>query len=221
MKLQARSLQDLGALRTALAEARAQALAREAERREAERRARAEAELFVRAVGPVRPIAAVAHARVHHPKPRPAPLALQQQRDEAAVMREALSDEFDVGTLLETDEHLSYRRPGIGPDVTRRLRSGEWRVQAELDLHGLRRDDARTALSHFIREAMLRGLRCVRVVHGKGLGSPGKTPVLKSRVHSWLVQKAEVLAFVQARPAEGGSGALLVLLRGQRGPARG
>lgn len=221
MKLQARSLQDLGALRTALAEARAQAKAREAERREAERRARAEAELFARSVGPVRPLAAGAqHARVHHAKPQAAPLALQQQRDEAAVMREALSDEFDVGTLLETDEHLSYRRPGIGPDVTRRLRSGQWRVQAELDLHGLRRDDARTALSHFIREATLRGLRCVRVVHGKGLGSPGKTPVLKSRVHSWLVQKSEVLAFVQARPAEGGSGALLVLLRGQRGSAR-
>eukprot|EP01036_Dinobryon_divergens_P045934 gene45934-61401_t len=82
----------------------------------------------------------------------------------------------------------------------------------QLDLHGLRRDDAREALSSFIRESHKHGIRCVRVVHGKGLGSPGKAPILKSRVHSWLVQKKEVLAFVQAKPADGGAGALLVLL---------
>jgi DNA-nicking Smr family endonuclease len=69
------------------------------------------------------------------------------------------------------------------------------------------------ALSEFIRQAQRQGLRCLRVVHGKGLGSPGKTPVLKSKVHSWLVQKNQVMAFVQAKPAEGGAGALLVLLK--------
>jgi len=128
-------------------------------------------------------------------------------------MHEALSDGFDVETLLHTDEHLSFRRPGIGPDVVRRLRLGHWSIQAEIDLHGLRTDEARTQLATFVREAQRRGLRCIRVVHGKGLGSPGKTPVLKGRVHSWLVQKSEVLAFVQARPADGGAGALIVLLR--------
>jgi DNA-nicking Smr family endonuclease len=96
--------------------------------------------------------------------------------------------------------------------VTRKLRRGDWSIQREIDLHGLRTDEAREALGPFIREAYKQGIRCVRVVHGKGLGSPGKSPVLKGRVQSWLVQKKEVLAFVQARPAQGGAGALVVLL---------
>ena len=98
----------------------------------------------------------------------------------------------------------------------RKLRKGDWSIQRQIDLHGLRRDDAREALSLFIREAHQQGIRCVRVVHGKGLGSPGKAPILKSRVHSWLVQKNEVLAFVQAKPADGGAGALVVLLMTSR-----
>jgi DNA-nicking Smr family endonuclease len=134
-------------------------------------------------------------------------------RDREAVLRDALSDEFDASTLLDTDEMLSFRRPGIGRDVTHKLRKGEWSIQKEIDLHGLRSDEARLALATFIREAHKQGLRCLRVVHGKGLGSPGKTPVLKSKVHSWLVQKNQVLAFVQAKPAEGGAGALVVLLK--------
>ena len=140
------------------------------------------------------------------------PIAVQHQRDEKAVMREAISDEFDVETLLDTDEALSFRRPGMGPDVIRKLRRGGWAIQAQLDLHGLRREDAREALVAFIKDVTKMGWRCVRVVHGKGLGSPGKTPVLKGRVQSWLIQKSEVLAFVQARPAQGGAGALVVLL---------
>ena len=143
---------------------------------------------------------------------RPAPVAEQRQRDELAVMQEALSDGFDVESLLDTDESLSFRRPGIGVDVVRKLRRGNWSIQRQLDLHGFRREDARNALGAFIRDANKAGLRCVRVVHGKGLGSPGKAPVLKGRVQSWLVQKKEVLAFVQARPAHGGAGALVVLL---------
>lgn len=130
-------------------------------------------------------------------------------------MQEAISDEFDVSTLLDTDEHLSFRRHGIGADVTRKLRRGDWSIQRQLDLHGLRQDEARDKLGQFIREAHKQGIRCVRVVHGKGLGSPGKTPVLKSRVQTWLVQKNEVLAFVQAKPADGGAGALVVLISGQ------
>jgi DNA-nicking Smr family endonuclease len=97
--------------------------------------------------------------------------------------------------------------------VVRKLREGSWSIQRQIDLHGLRTDEAREALGRFIRDAHQQGLRCVRVVHGKGLGSPGRTPVLKSRVLRWLVQKNEVMAFVQARPAEGGAGALVVLLR--------
>ena len=177
-------------------------------------KARAEKELFSRAIGPVKALPAkhLPGQRANMQLMQAAPIPVQQQLDELAVMREAISDGFDVESLLDTDEALSFRRPGMGPDVLRKLRRGGWSIQRQLDLHGLRREDARDALSVFIREAHKAGLRCVRVVHGKGLGSPGKTPVLKGRVQSWLVQKAEVLAFVQARPAEGGAGALVVLL---------
>ena len=145
----------------------------------------------------------------------------QQQLDDQRVLHEAISDEFDTGTLLDIDDALSFRRPGIGPDVTRRLRKGDWSIQGEIDLHGLRREEARESLSAFVREAHRRGWRCVRVVHGKGLGSPGKTPVLKNKVQGWLIQKTEVLAFVQARGDEGGAGALVVLLKpGLAAPVR-
>ena len=187
---------------------------RKAARAAAAATAKAEKELFSRAIGPVKALPA-RHRPGHRAQlqpAQPAPIPVQQQRDELAVMREAISDEFDVETLLDTDEALSFRRPGMGPDVVRKLRRGGWSIQRQLDLHGLRREDARDTLAAFIREAHKAGMRCVRVVHGKGLGSPGKTPVLKGRVQSWLIQKQEVIAFVQARPAEGGAGALVVLL---------
>ena len=212
--LLARDLKDLALVRREL-ETRARLEAeRKAALAAAAAKLRAEQELFVRAVGQVMALAPQ-HApglKASVPRPRRLPIAEQQQRDDEAVMREALSDEFDVETLLHTDETLSFRRPGMGPDVVRKLRQGSWSIQRQLDLHGLRREDAREALSAFIREANKAGLRCVRVVHGKGLGSPGKAPVLQGRVQSWLIQKQEVLAFVQARPAEGGAGALVVLL---------
>ena len=213
--MNAHSLSDLKQLKQAMATRAAQEAARraaeEAARRAAEERLHRDRLLFERAVGPVRRLPP--HGR-HVPRPDPLlPIPAQRQRDEQAVMQEALSDEFDAETLLHTDEHLSFRRPGVGPDVVRKLRQGDWSIQAQVDLHGLRTDEARATLSQFVREAHKHGIRCVRVVHGKGLGSPGKTPVLKGKVHSWLVQKAEVMAFVQARPAEGGAGALVVLLR--------
>lgn len=206
-----RAFADLKPLRQALAErAAAEAAAREAARLKAIREDR-ERRLFELAVGPVRPLNV--SQRVEHP-PRPVePEPLQRQADEKSVMQEALSDEFDVETLLHTDDLLSYRTPGLGLDVVRKLREGRWSIQRHIDLHGMRTDEAREALGRFIRETHQQGLRCVRVVHGKGLGSPGRAPVLKGRVLRWLVQKKEVLAFVQARPAEGGAGALVVLLR--------
>jgi DNA-nicking Smr family endonuclease len=174
--------------------------------------------LFELAVGPVQPIA---HSGRIAPRPVAVePLPVQRLRDEASVMREALSDEFDVETLLHTDDLLSYRLPGLGSDVVRKLREGRWSIQRQIDLHGLRTDEAREALGQFVRESHQLGLRCVRVVHGKGLGSPGRTPVLKGRVLRWLVQKSEVMAFVQARPAEGGAGALVVLLQPVQQPHR-
>ncbi|MBT9464713.1 Smr/MutS family protein [Hydrogenophaga sp.] len=205
------TLADLKALKRAMAErAATEAIQREAARQAALRRER-EQRLFASAVGPVQ---AIANPGRIEPRPVPVePLPVQRQLDEASVMREALSDEFDIETLLHTDEMLSFHRPGLGPDVMRKLREGSWSIQRQIDLHGLRTDEAREALGRFIREAHQQGLRCVRVVHGKGLGSPGRMPVLKNRVLRWLVQKNEVMAFVQARPAEGGAGALVVLLR--------
>ncbi|TDV06957.1 Smr/MutS family protein [Paraburkholderia caballeronis] len=212
----------LGGLRAAL---KTQAQQRERERAEAAAarvESAADSELFRREIGAVAPLAAPPRA----PKRRapPVPLPLQTQLDEQAVLHEAISDDFDPETLLDTDDSLYYHRPGVSSEVVRKLRRGTWIVQAQLDLHGLRRDEAREALQAFIREAGKRGLRCVRVIHGKGLGSVGKEPVLKGKVRAWLVQKEEVIAFCQARPHDGGAGAVLVLLQPQspgahRGPA--
>jgi DNA-nicking Smr family endonuclease len=205
------SLNDLGGLKKALQKAEREAAEEKARQAAEEARTRQERDLFARSVGPVQRLNAAARAQPARPRPQPVPQ--QRQRDEEAVLRETISDDFNVDSLLETDDTLSYRRDDIGLDVVRKLRRGGWTIQAEIDLHGLRRDEAREQLADFLRDAVGRGLRCVRVVHGKGLGSAGREPVLKPRVHSWLVQKKEVIAFVQARAAEGGSGALLVLLR--------
>ena len=209
-----KALNDLKIVKRAIAEQARQHAQQISVKARTVKQAATDRDLFIKAAGAVQPIPD--KRRVLHKKEQIMPLAMQYQRDEKAVLKEAISDEFDVATLLDTDEHLSFRRPGIGTDVTRKLRRGDWSIQRQIDLHGLRRDDAREALSHFIREAHKHGIRCVRVVHGKGLGSPGKAPVLKSRVHSWLVQKNEVLAFVQAKPADGGAGALVVLLMASR-----
>lgn len=175
------------------------------------KRQAAQRSLFQAAVGAVQRLP---EPRTANLKPQPpAPTPQQHLADEAQALREALSDEVDISTLLDTDARLSFRRPGVGQDVTINLRRGKWAIQRQLDLHGLRTDAARDALGAFIRETHQQGMRCVRVVTGKGLGSPGKTPVLKDKVHKWLVQKSEVLAFVQAPPAHGGAGALLVLLQ--------
>ena len=206
-----KSLADLQQVQRSLAETRAREAAAAAERAAAEKKRQAEQNLFARAIGATRPLprrnAVVALA----PEP-PAPIPVQHQLDEQRVLRESLSDEFDVTTLLDVDDAMSFRRPGIGTDVTHKLRAGEWSIQRQLDLHGLRSDEAREALGAFIRTAHKQGVRCVRVVHGKGHGPPGKQPVLKAKVQRWLIQKNETLAFVQAKPAEGGAGALVVLL---------
>lgn len=190
------------AARDAAAAAR-QAL--EAKRKEAQRN------LFQTAVGVVQRLPDKGVANLA-PKP-PAPIPKQHQLDEAAAYQEAISDEVDVTTLLYTDDQLSFRRPGVGSDVVQKLRKGKWSVQRQVDLHGLRTDEAREVLTNFVRDSHRQGIRCVRVIHGKGLGSPGKAPVLKDKVHRWLTQKSEVVAFVQAQPAQGGAGALLVLLQ--------
>jgi DNA-nicking Smr family endonuclease len=215
-------LEELAALRDALAAQRAAARKpAAAPRGERVREATHDFRRAMDALG-VAPLAPPARAHLP-PAPHP-PHAASRARDDAAVLVESVADEIDVDTLLETDDALSFRRPGIGPDVLRQLRRGRWVIQAEIDLHGHRVDEARVALGEFLRAAVKRGQRCVRIVHGKGLGSKGGQPVLKNKVRRWLVQRDEVIAFCQARPALGGAGALIVLLRpvaAGSGPRRG
>jgi DNA-nicking Smr family endonuclease len=207
-------IKDFAALKSLRAEIKAQEEARkaaEAERLRREKESRRDAELFRHAVGNVAPLppSDKAESTVSFPLPIPR----QRMADEQAALEESLSDEFNVDTLLDTDDELSYARGNIGRDTLRKLRRGHWVIQAQLDLHGMRREEAREALAEFLRNAVKRGMRCVRVIHGKGLGSVNKEPVLKGKVRSWLVQKQEVIAFCQARAADGGSGALVVLLK--------
>jgi len=209
--MKARGLHELAAVKTALQEARRQGEARAAREREEAAAARRERELFARTVGTVVPLRMDPTPLVA--RPRPSAIPRQRLRDEAAVLQESISDEFDVESLLDTDDALSFRRRGIGPEVVRKLRRGVWALQGQLDLHGLRRDEAREHLGSFLRESSRAGLRCVRVIHGKGNGSPGRQPVLKGKVRSWLAQREEVIAFTQARASEGGHGAVIVLLR--------
>jgi len=219
MRSAALAMKDFTELATALKarqRERAAEAARElARQREVEaecRRAQRQRDEFARAVGPVHALPDPGRADVQ--RPRPAPEPLQRLRDEQEALREALSDEVDIESLLLTDDGLSFRRAGIGPDVVTKLRRGHWAIQSQIDLHGLRRDEAREALAGFVREATRRGQRCVRVVHGKGHGSPGRQPVLKAKVQRWLGQCAEVIAFAQASGPQGGAGALIVLLAG-------
>ena len=184
-----------------------------ARRREQEALALREANLFKHSIGTVAPLRASDKA-VHLPQ-QPEPIARHHIADEQAALAQSLSDEFSIESLLETDEGLSYARTGIGQETVRKLRRGHWVTQGQLDLHGLRTDEAREALAEFLRNANRRGLRCVRVIHGKGLGSVNREPVLKKKVRNWLVQKEEVLAFCQARAADGGTGAVMVLLKTQ------
>jgi len=204
-------LADLAAFRDALRDetqrrAQAEALAR----REREQRER-EAHLFRNSVGDAMPLAPT--GRVDPPPAALEPVARQFEQDELCALAESISDEIDIDRLLDTDGDLSFRRPGVGADVVRRLRRGHWVLQGQIDLHGLRVDEAREALVGYLADCMKRERRCIRVIHGKGLGSVNKEPVLKGKVLKWLAQRNEVLAFCQAAPADGGSGALIVLLR--------
>jgi len=157
--------------------------------------------------------------RTAHVRPRAAPIARQSIADDADALAaskfgaEPAPDTWDVGQEHEAGQ--TYVRHGLGTDVLARLRRGHWAVQDELDLHGHTADEAHDALADFLDEARTRGCRCVRVVHGKGLTSPNKEPVLKGKVRKWLSHWDDVLAYCEAPRHSGGAGAVLVLLRGR------
>ena len=134
-------------------------------------------------------------------------------RDEQQALRDSLSDDFIPAHELETGEELLYLRDGHAPDILSKLRRGHWVIQAAIDLHGLISDEARAYVAMFLNDCKKRGIRCVRIVHGKGLGSHNREPVLKHKLRSWLMQRDEVIAYAEARKMDGGSGAVIVLLK--------
>ena len=166
---------------------------------------------FERAVRGVKPLARA--RRVDLARPAPAPVPAQTHRDERAALAESLRGPLSAEEALESGVELTYLREGMSRLALRRLRRGHWVVQASLDLHGMNRVEAAVQVAQFVRASAARGVRCVRIVHGKGLGSRHREPVLKAKLRAWLVPRDEVLAFCQAPAAEGGAGALLVLLK--------
>lgn len=157
--------------------------------------------------------------RIHLAKEPPSPIPRQTIKDEVAALEESRGDDaassFWQGGV-ENEEEQTFLRTGLSPDVLRKLRRGYWVIQAELDLHGHTVEQARLALNDFLADVRGSGKRCVKVIHGKGLSSPNREPVLKSRVRRWLTQRDAVIAYCEAPAVSGGSGAVLVLIRGRR-----
>jgi DNA-nicking Smr family endonuclease len=149
-------------------------------------------------------------------RPLPVPVPAQSLREDQQVLQDSLSDHIPVEVGLEAGDELLFLRPGLSNQILKKLRRGYWATQDHLDLHALRTDEARALLVSFLNNALVHGLRCVRIVHGKGLRSKNAEPVLKRKIGNWLAQRDEVLAFVQARPEDGGGGAVMVLLKAHR-----
>jgi DNA-nicking Smr family endonuclease len=167
--------------------------------------------LFRRAVADVVPLPPGNRADIARPRPRP--LARQRLRDEKQVLIDALADPWDWDAATATGEELLFARPGVPATAMKKLRRGGWVIRGELDLHGHTGDEARIALAAFLNRCMKEERRCVRVIHGKGLGSKNRLPVLKHKLRHWLMQRDDVLAFCQARAVDGGAGAVIILLK--------
>ena len=176
---------------------------------------------FREAMSGVRPLSAPRRAAT----PAPPPVARRLRGDRRGLLHETLAAPADRAADWTGDE-VAFRRPWVRAEVLRGLRRGDFRVEAECDLHGLGRHAAHEALRGFIAESLARGSGCVRVIHGKGRGSGPAGPVLRDAVGLWLQHMDDVLAFASARPADGGTGAVCVLLatrrsrRGTTHPAR-
>jgi DNA-nicking Smr family endonuclease len=151
--------------------------------------------------------------------PRSLPRARFSRADRLAVLAESLADlRQPLAPVIETGEELQYRRPGVQEQVFRKLRGGQFRVEAEIDLHGLTIPEAAAALNAFLAESIAGGRRVLRIVHGKGRRSGHRGPVLKPLVNTTLQRIGAVLAFASAREVDGGTGASLVLLAAPRRP---
>jgi DNA-nicking Smr family endonuclease len=165
--------------------------------------------LFTQAVGPVRRIVReIAIAT----RPQPSPEPLQSQLDEARVAGELMHSAIDPAQI-EVGEELSYLKSGLSPRLLQRLKRGHFSIADEIDLHQMTANVARIAIKQFLDENKRDGRLCVKIIHGKGLRSRAQGPVLKRLVDGMLRQRADVLAYASAKPAEGGTGAVIVLLR--------
>ena len=171
-----------------------------------------DAAVFREAVRGATPLRRAERARAGGAKHPPVPV--QSLLDVHEALAESGTGPIPWDQSMETGEELAYLRRGLGTDVLRKLRRGHWVTQDELDLHGLTRAQALPLVAEFLARSLKRGLRCVRIVHGKGLRSPNREPVLKAKIRTWLARREEVLAFCQAPASEGGSGAMRVLLKG-------
>ena len=170
---------------------------------------------FRAAVADVQPLARPRRGAPRRTPPPPEPL--QTRRDQSAALQESLHAPLSLDDALDSGEEIVYLCDGLSRETLRRLRRGHWVVQASLDLHGMNRAEALEQVSIFLRASAARGMRCVRIVHGKGLGSYNREPVLKNLMRKLLPRREEVIACCQAPAAHGGGGAALVLLRAPRG----
>ena len=166
-------------------------------------------EYFRRSMSDARPLKS--DQRVPQPKKKPPPRARFSRADEQEALAESLAADIDTMEAANA-ESIRYHRPHVGKRTMRRLARGKYAVQAEIDLHGMTVAEARPRLAEFIDYSLKQGLTCVRIVHGKGLGSGHRGPVLKNAVNRWLRKWDAVLAFVSARQVDGGTGAVYVLL---------
>ena len=168
-----------------------------------------DARLFRDAVGRVRPLKSTRAPQPVRPRPRPEPT--QARLDEARVLGELLTHPFDPA--IEAGDEISYLKVGQPRRLLQRLRAGQFSVRAEIDLHEMSSKVAAEAIRLFLDDCRREGELCVRIVHGKGLRSRAQGPVLKRLTDGLLRRRADVLAFTSARPAQGGTGAVIVLLQ--------
>jgi DNA-nicking Smr family endonuclease len=168
-----------------------------------------ELSLFRESVGFVHPIR---QDSAHCPKTKPAPVPAQRVADERQAVRDMAMGLHDT-EILETGDGLYFKRDGVQSRLFQKLKRGQFRLESELDLHGMTIAVAKEAICAFLAKAQQRNWRCVRIIHGKGYGSAKGVPVLKSKVNNWLQQRDDVLAFCSARQVDGGTGAIYVLLK--------
>ena len=171
-------------------------------------------EVFRSAVSDVNPITKN-QKFLHEPK-KIKPIATQKITDDQKIMSKLITLPPDTELSMESGEELSFRRNGINLQTTKKLRRGHWKIEGHLDLHGYNRFEAKELLVGFLSNCLKTGCRCIRIVHGKGLGSKNKEPILKRKIAGWLTQIDCVLAYCQAPPSDGGSGATLVLLKSSK-----